>query len=308
MKDLVDLGKYLRSRRERLKPADVGLPGHASRRRVPGLRREELAQLAGVSSDYLTRLEQGRCRTASPAVLDALADALRLDDTERAHLFDLAARPASHAQRRAPRPEPQEIRPAVRRLLDVLDEAHCPAFVLGRRTDVLAGNRLAMALIVDFDALPGPERNQARFVFLDPYARDLYADWETVAADTTAMLRMDAGRHPDDPWLQGLVEELSAQSAPFRRHWVDQKVHERTDGTKGYHHPVVGDLTVTYQAMKLPAVEEQTLYIYTSEPGSASEAALRLLASWTTSRKKGEPAETVDADPSRSEGSGVPRI
>ncbi|GAA1879642.1 helix-turn-helix transcriptional regulator [Streptantibioticus ferralitis] len=274
------MGEFLRSRRARLTPAQAGMPD-TTRRRVPGLRREELAHLAGVSSDYYTRLEQGRARTASPPVLDALARALRLDDTERAHLFDLAT-PDPPPPRSHP-PRPQRVRRATYQLLDAVDRAFCPAFVLGRRTDVLAANRLAEALIADFDALPARERNLARFVFLDDHARDLYADWGTVASDTAAMLRMDAGRHPDDPLLNELVGELSVHSDCFRRHWAERNVYEHTDGAKSYHHPVVGKVTVSYQAMALPSEEDQILCIYTTEPGSASETALRLLASWTNS-------------------------
>ncbi|OXS34479.1 helix-turn-helix transcriptional regulator [Streptomyces sp. XY006] len=280
MDHLVTLGEFLRAARARLDPADVGFPATA-RRRVAGLRREELAQLAGVSVDYYTRLEQGRSRTASRAVLDSLASALHLDDAERVHLFDLTAQPERvHRPASAPR---QWVTPAVEQLLARLDTAYCPAFVLGRRTDVLAGNRLATALITDFAALPQHERNQARFVFLDPYARELYADWEGVAADTAAMLRMDAGRHGTDPELSELVGELSRQSPVFRRMWADQRVIERTEGTKGYHHPVVGDLTITYQAMSVAGEEDQTLFVYTAADGTADETALRLLATWASS-------------------------
>lgn len=251
------------------------------RRRVAGLRREELAQLAGMSVDYLNRLEQGRARTASHAVLDSLAAALRLDGAERAHLFDLAAdhRPPPGTGDRAL----QEVTATTRRLLDALDDAYSPAFVLGRYTDVLAGNRLASALIADFAALPPRDRNQARFVFLDPYARELYGEWESVAADTAAMLRMEAGRRPDDRVLSALVGELSASSPAFRSLWADQRVIERADGTKAYRHPVVGGLTVSYQALRVAGQEDQTLFVYTAPPSSRDGTALRLLASWETS-------------------------
>ncbi|HZX39654.1 MAG TPA: helix-turn-helix transcriptional regulator [Streptomyces sp.] len=279
MDHILELGEFLRTRRGRITPADAGMP-ETARRRVPGLRREELAQLAGVSVDYYARLEQGRSRSASPETLDALAVALRLDDTERAHLFDLARRRPS--QRRRVRPAPAgRVSQATRQLLDSLDRACCPAFVLGRRTDVVASNPLARALIADFEAMPARDRNQARFLFLDPAARRLYADWEAVAADTVAMLRMDAGRHPDDPRLGDLVGELALRSDHFRRHWADRRVHERTDGTKAYHHPAVGDLTVSYQALALPGRGEHTLFVYTTEPGSPAQTALRLLATWS---------------------------
>ncbi|HZE33063.1 MAG TPA: helix-turn-helix transcriptional regulator [Actinoallomurus sp.] len=281
----VELGEFLRACRSRLRPADVGLPPPTSRRRVTGLRREELAQLAGVSADYYTRLEQGRNRTASPAVLDALARALCLDDTGRAHLFDLAG--SSLAQPRRGLPRAQQVRPTTVRLLEVLDGTFCPAFVLGRRTDILLTSRLAAALMVDFDALPVQERNYARFMFLDPYSRKLYPDWEEVAANIAAMLRLDAGRHPGDPWLDELVEDLSAASEPFRRCWAEHQVHEHTDGPKRYRHPVVGDLTVTYQALMVMAADDQEPVVYTTEPGSASERAIRLLADWETSAARG---------------------
>ncbi|WP_328862883.1 helix-turn-helix domain-containing protein [Streptomyces sp. NBC_00306] len=279
MEQIVELGEFLRSCRGRLDPGEAGVP-RTARRRVPGLRREELALLAGVSVDYYTRLEQGRSRTASPEILDALATALHVDDTERAHMFDLAHRRPVQPQRARMSP-PERLSPAVHQLLATLNTAYCPAFVLGRRTDVVATNPLARALIADFDAMPAKERNQARFVFLDPEARELYTDWETVAADTAALLRMDAGRHPADAQLGELVGELAARSRSFREYWAERRVNERTEGAKGYHHPVVGDLAVTYQALMLPGNTDQTLFIYTTEPESPSETAMRLLATWS---------------------------
>ncbi|WP_351231635.1 helix-turn-helix transcriptional regulator [Streptomyces sp. NPDC002133] len=295
MNQIVELGEFLRSCRGRLTPADAGMP-RTARRRVPGLRREELAQLAGVSVDYYTRLEQGRSRTASPEILESLAAALRLDDTERVHLFDLAnRRPILDRRSRPSRAE--RVSPAVHQLLTTLDAAYCPAFVLGRRTDVVASNPLSRALIADFDAMPASERNQTRFLFLDPAARELYADWETVAADTAAMLRMDAGRHPDDPQLGELVGELALRSEHFRAYWAERRVHERTEGTKGYHHPVAGDLTVTYQALALPGDSNQTLFIYSTDPGSSSETALRFLATWSTEPLADQARTAVRSEP-----------
>ncbi|CAL9331550.1 helix-turn-helix transcriptional regulator [Streptomyces sp. enrichment culture] len=274
----VSMADFLRSARTRLTPREAGLDDSGpGRRRVVGLRREELAQLAGVSVDYYTRLEQGRSRSASAEVLDALATALRLDDAERSHLHTLARpRPA----RRRRRPRPQRVHPATWGLLDTLQQTGHPAFVLGRRLDVLAHNALAGRLITDFRALPAAERNQARFVFLDPHARELYRDWSRVAADTAAMLRLDAGRHPDDPDLGALVGELSIHSEDFRRLWSDHQVHRRTTGTKDYHHPLVGDLTISYQALTPGDDPDQILFIYRTEPGSPSETAMRLLARW----------------------------
>jgi hypothetical protein len=164
--------------------------------------------------------------------------------------------------------------------LALLDQVCSPAFVLGRRLDVLAHNRLAGALITEFRRLPAPQRNQARFVFFDPHARELYADWATVAADTVAMLRLDAGRYPDDTKLSALIGELSIHSEEFRTWWSDHDVQRRTTGTKGYHHPLVGDLTVRYQALNPSGDPDQILIIYTTEPGSASDTSLRLLANW----------------------------
>jgi transcriptional regulator with XRE-family HTH domain len=268
------LADFLRAARTRLTPERAGIVD-AGRRRVEGLRREELAMLAGVSVDYYTRLEQGRSRSASPEVLDAIADALQLDDAERTHLHTIA-RPVPARRRRAAKP--QRLHPATRELLRTFDVALKPAFVLGRRLDVLGHNRLAALLIADFDSMPAAERNQARFVFLEPHARELYAEWEQVAADTAAMLRMYAGQHPEDPLLRQLVGELSIRSAEFRRLWARNRVHRRSIGTKRYHHPLVGELTISYQALSLGDDPEQTLFVYDTAPGSTSAHALQLIA------------------------------
>jgi transcriptional regulator with XRE-family HTH domain len=271
-----ELRAFLRSRRARVAPADVGLDPGPGPRRVPGLRREELARLAGVSVDYYTRLEQGRDLNVSADVLGAVAAALGLREDERAHLFDLA-RPTG-ARRRAGVAPPQRVRPGVRTLLDTVPT---PAFVLGRRLDVLATNRMARALLCDFDALPRRERNHARWVFLDPVARERYLDWAAVARDNVATLRMHAGRYPDDPELAALVGELSVRSPEFAAWWADHDVLQRGHGTKRYHHPTVGELVVAYEALPIADAADQTLFVYTAEPGSASERALALLASWT---------------------------
>lgn len=265
-----------------------------ARRRVPGLRREELAQLAGVSVDYYTRLEQGRSRSASVEVLDALAAALQLDDAEREHLHQLG-RPRP-AQRRG-RPRPQRVRPETLELLTRLDRVFSPAFVLGRRLDVLAHNGLAGALIAEFRHMPAPQRNQARFVFLEPHARELYTDWRQVAIDTVGMLRHDAGRYPDDPKLSALIGELSIHSEEFRTWWSRHDVQRRTIGTKSYHHPVVGDLTVTYQALHPSGDDDQIVIVYTAEPDSSSDTALRLLANWHHSRSQDVTVEPFAEEP-----------
>lgn len=309
-----ELSEFLRSRRARLGPGDAGVHvSNDSPRRVPGLRREELAQLAGVSTDYYTRLEQGRHLNVSEAVLDAVARALQLNDTERAYLFELTRpRPRRTVRRRPPRA--QRVRPGVHALLRTLDGVS-PAFVLGRRGDVLASNRLARALIIDFEALPYHERNMARFMFLDEAARSLWPEWETVAAEMVASLRLEAGHHPEDPRLTELVGELTIKSPEFRTWWADHNVREKTHGVKLYHHPVVGDMTLAYENVIVPGDPDQALCIYTVEPGSPSEAALRLLASWTATpsadpyapRSEGAPSDgsRSDARPSRGPSSDV---
>ncbi|WP_406387307.1 helix-turn-helix domain-containing protein [Streptomyces sp. NBC_00887] len=267
-----DLREFLRSRRARITPERAGLPPQPGARRVPGLRREEVALLAGVSVDYYVRLERGRNVNVSQTVLDSVARALRLDETERGHLFDLA-RPA-RARRR---PEtPQRVRQGLHRLLDTL--ADSPALVIGHRMDVLAANRLARALYTDFDALPHRERNLVRYLFLDPAARELYLDWPSAARGTVAGLRLYAGRHPNDLRLEELVGELSLCDPDFRRWWADHDVLRRSHGTKRYHHPVVGDLTLDYEALTPTDDPDQLLGLYTAEPNSPSARALATLA------------------------------
>ena len=249
------------------------MPEGSDRRRVPGLRREELALLAGVSVDYYVRLEQGRGGVhPSESVLAALAEALRLDPAERAHLYRLARPPIAPARRRS---RPQRVRPQIQQLLDGF--VGIPAFVLGRRMDVLAWNELAARLHVDFAALPPRLRNMPRLVFLDDASRHLYPDWEQVARETAAFLRFEAGAEPDDPDLHALVGELSTRSEAFRRAWARHDVREKSHGTKRFRHPVVGDLELHYETFALPADQRQTLVTYSAEPGSPSETALRVL-------------------------------
>ncbi|MEV0296961.1 helix-turn-helix transcriptional regulator [Nocardia sp. NPDC050710] len=250
-------------------------------RAAPGLRSAESALLAGVSVDYYSRLEQGRNINVSDEVLDAVARALRLDEVERSYLFQIARANPRRARRRTPA-RVQRVRPGIRRILETLDDV-MPAFVFGRRMDILATNHLARALITDFEALPPRDRNMLRYTFLDESARELYLDWEEVARDNVAVLRLDAGRHPDDPLLAELVGELAVKSPQFRRWWADHNVRERSHGSKRYHHPLVGDLTIDYECVSL-GDPDQTLCIYTAEAGSASETALRLLAAWTGSQ------------------------
>ncbi|MDX3077545.1 helix-turn-helix transcriptional regulator [Streptomyces sp. NPDC088354] len=278
----VELSEFLRRSRARITPESAGLPERGAYRRVPGLRREEVALLAGVSTDYYTRLEQGRQISPSAGVLEAVAAALRLDAAERAHLFDLAGPKPGTARRKAP--AVQRVRPGVRRFLDSFtDQA---GFILGRRTDVLASNHLARALITDFDALPARERNLTRWILLDEAARSLYPDWEQVAEEMTAILRLDAGRHPEDTRTAELVGELAMKSRHFRCWWADHKVYDRTHGHKRHHHPVVGDLTVDYQAFTMPGETDQTVFLYLPAQDPVSQDAWKLLASWSA----GQPA------------------
>lgn len=271
-----ELADFLRTRRNRLTPDRAGLPDDGRPRRVPGLRRDEVARIAGVSTEYYTRLEQGRAGSPSAEVVAALGRALQLDASETEHLRDLLARPA--ATRRAPA-GPQRVRPGLYLMLETL--RHVPAFVMGRRTDVLASNRLARAVITDFDALPVASRNLARYYLLDPAARQTVGDWERIGAETVAMLRLEAGRRPDDRQLADLVGELTLRSPEFTDWWSDHRVLRRTHGAKLYHHPVVGDLHFAYESFQVPGEADQTLCVYNVEPGSPTEEALRLLASWT---------------------------
>ncbi|MGQ4357466.1 helix-turn-helix transcriptional regulator [Streptomyces drozdowiczii] len=276
-----ELGDFLRSRRARISPEDVGLNSYG-RRRVPGLRREEVAQLAGVSVDYYIRLEQGRGPSVSDAVLDAIARVLRLDETEHAHLRTVA-RPKA---RKMSTSSVRRVRPGLRLLLDLFDRA--PAFVLGRRMDVLAWNALGDAL-GGFSGLPAGERNMPRQAFLAPGARELYPDWPAVAAETVAYLRLDAGLHPDDKELAALVGELSLKSEDFRRLWADHQVKAKTYGVKRMVHPVVGALTLPYETLAVPGEPELSLVVYTPEPGSETAERIALLASWAAEGDTREP-------------------
>ncbi|GAA2068339.1 helix-turn-helix transcriptional regulator [Streptomyces albiaxialis] len=272
-----ELSEFLRTRRARLKPEDVGLASQGRHRRVPGLRREELAQLAGVSVAYYTRLEQGNGRNVSAEVLDAIAGALRLSDTEHAHLVHLA-RP-TRQRRRPPSPKRRErVRPALRHLLDAMEGV--PAYVVGARSDILAWNRMAAALFGDWGRLPVAERNWARLTFLEPDYRELFLDWESKAADMVSYLRLYAGRNPEDPELSALVGELSVKSREFRGLWATHDVKEKGHGVKRMRHPVVGELSLAYETLHLPDDDGQSVSVYHAEPGSSSAEALRLLASW----------------------------
>lgn len=271
-----DIAEFLTSRRARITPEQVGLVSYGSRR-VKGLRREEVASLAGVSVEYYKRLERGQASGVSDSVLEALARALRLDDAERSHLYDLAraASPIAPARRRAPQ---QRVRPVVQRMVDAMTT---PAIVRNSRVDYISANALGRALYAPvFESREQPA-NSARFTFLDPAAHDFYADWERTARDLVAHLRSEAGKNPFDKEFSNLVGELSTRSDEFRTWWAAHNVRYHQTGTKRLHHPVVGDLELSYEVLELSADTGLTIAVYAAEPASRSQQALDLLASWT---------------------------
>jgi transcriptional regulator with XRE-family HTH domain len=272
-----EIRQFLTSRRAKITPEQAGLPTYGSNRRVPGLRREEVALLAGVSVDYYTRLERGNLGGVSEVVLDALARALQLDEAERGHLLDLA-RAANTSARPRRRPAPQRVRPGVQRILDAMSDA--PADVRNGRGDILAANRLGYALYSELYIDPVRPANVARFLFLSPRAQEFFPDWESTANDLVASLHTVAGRNPHDRGLQDLVGELSTRSQEFRTRWAAHNVRLHQTGRKRLHHPVVGDLELTYEVLALPADPGLSLVVYGTEPGSASQDGLKLLASW----------------------------
>ena len=275
-----EIREFLTSRRASITPEQAGLRTFGGLRRVPGLRREEVALLAGVSVDYYTRLERGNLRGVSDNVLEALARALSLAEVERAHLFHLARAgqtdvPGRQRRRRA---QPQ-LRPSVHQILDAITAA--PAFVRNDRLDILTSNRLGRAFYSPHFESPHQPTNSARFAFLDPRAPSFYLDWESVARDMVAVLHEAVGRDPLDRDLSDLIGELSTRSDPFRTLWAAHNVRRHDTGVKGIRHPLVGEVTFTYNSMELLADPGMTMFIYTVEPGSKSEQALNLLASWT---------------------------
>lgn len=286
-----ELGDFLKAKRAAVTPEQVGLPPIGNPRRVKGLRREEVAQLAAVSVDHYTRLEQGRVTTASDNILTGIARALRLTEDEHAYLRALAQPRPGHRGSAAP----AMVAPPVQDLLDAL--AHTPAFVLGRRTDILAWNVAATALFLDFAALPREQRNLVRLVFLEPRVRALYVDWEQVAAEAVARLRMDAVHTPGDPRLAKLVGELSVQNDQFRRWWGGHGVRAAGGGRKSFHHPVVGLLELDWQALHLAAAPDQALVTYTAPVDSPSYDALRILTSWTS--KHAAPTRNTSPGPAK---------
>ncbi|MCF4122609.1 helix-turn-helix transcriptional regulator [Antribacter sp. KLBMP9083] len=280
--------EFLVSRRARITPDQAGLPAYGGNRRVPGLRREEVAMLAGVSVDYYTRLERGNLSGVSESVLESLAQALHLDEAERGHLFDLArvANASGAARSRVRRAPAPTVRPSVRRVLDAMEGA--PAFVRNGRLDVLAANSLGTALYSEMYVAQSHPVNTARFHFLDPRAARFWGDaWDRIAHDAVAILRAEAGRNPYDLGLTALVGELSTRSEDFRRLWAAHDVKYHRTGVKVFHHPVVGRLELTFEAFELPADAGLQMNVYTAAPGSPSEDALKVLASW---------AATTDAE------------
>jgi transcriptional regulator with XRE-family HTH domain len=286
-----EVREFLTSRRARIAPEQAGLRSYGSRR-VPGLRREEVAVLAGVSVPYYTRLERGDINGVSQNVLEALARALELDDAERAHLFDLARAAQPTGARPARRRVRQRVRPEVQWTLDAITGA--AAFVGNDRLDLLAANHLGRALFSELYAAPARPVNSARFVFLDPRAETFYDEWERVADWCVATLRWAAGRDPYDRGLVDLVGELATHSEAFRTRWAAHDVRFHNVGVKHFRHPVVGDLSLSLSRLDLPADHGLTVFTYAAEPGSRSEEALKLLGSWAATADPAESACATD--------------
>ena len=284
MDNRAQVREFLISRRERISPAQAGLPAYGgSNRRVKGLRREEVALLAGVSIDYYVRMERGNLTGASEAVLDGIASALQLDEAERAHLFDLAraAQPAPPRQRRR---KTSGVTDGIEQILDAITDA--PAWVRNAWHDMLAANLLARALYAPVLADPRRPANNARFVYLDPAAREFFADWERAADDIAAMLRSEAGSNPHDKQLVELIGELSTRSEEFRSRWAAHNVRFHRTGRKCIHHPVVGTLDLNFEAMEFPAHPGLTLLAYTAAAGTPTADSLKMLASWAATAEQ----------------------
>lgn len=274
-----EVREFLSSRRARITPQEAGLPAYGGNRRVAGLRREEVAMLTGVSVDYYICLERGNLAGASESVLDALARTLRLDAAERDYLFDLAR--AASPGIRVPAKPAETVRPAVRQVLDAMADA--PAWVRNGRHDILAANRLGRALYAPVFDSPRRPVNTTRFTYLDAAARTFWRDYDQIANDAAAMLRLEAGRTPHDTDLITLIGELSTQSELFRQRWASRDVKYHRSGRKRLHHPVVGDLDLDFESMELPSEPGLVMNVYTAPAGSPSADALTLLASWAAS-------------------------
>ena len=277
-----EVREFLSSRRARITPEQAGLPVYGGNRRVAGLRREEVAMLAGVSVDYYVRLERGNLAGASDSVLDAVATTLKLDEAEREYLFDLAR--AAGPGRARPARTTRSVRPAVRQVLDAITEA--PAWVRNGRHDILAANTLSRALYAPVFDDPARPVNSTRFTYLNPAARVFWRDYERVAHDAAASLRLEAGRFPHDADLIRLVGELCTQSELFRQWWASRDVKYHSSGMKRIHHPVVGDLDLNFESMQLPSEPGLVLNVYTAPAGSPTADALKLLASWAATQRE----------------------
>lgn len=285
-----EIREFLSSRRARITPQEAGLPIYGSNRRVKGLRREEAAMLAGVSVDYYVRMERGNLAGASESVLDALANALRLDDAERDHLFALARETNTSPTRRKRTPAPV-VRPAIQQTIDAITDA--PAWIRNGRHDIVAINSLGRALYAPVLADPRRPANTTRFIYLRPTeARQFFVDYDKVASDAAAMLRLEAGRSPHDKALIELVGELSTQSELFRQRWASQDVQYHRSGRKRLRHPVVGELDLDFLALELPSEPGLRLNIYTAAEATPTADALKMLASWAASQDK-VPVETT---------------
>ena len=287
-----EIREFLSTRRAKISPEQAGLPTYGGdRRRVSGLRREEVALLAGISSEYYTRLERGNATGVSESVIDGIAHALQLDEAERTHLLHLI-RTAGTTRTPRRRPARQRVRPTVQRVLDSMSGT--PAFVLNGRLDILAANALGFALYSPIYADPARPPNNARFIFLDPHATEFFRDWNKIANDTVALLRAEAGRDPYDRQLSDLIGELSTRSDEFRVRWAAHDVRIHTTGVKLLHHPVVGDLELPFESFPLAADPSQSLLTYTAEPGSPTQDALNLLASWAATTDGFEHTASTD--------------
>jgi transcriptional regulator with XRE-family HTH domain len=286
-----DVRDFLVTRRARITPQQAGLTFFGRNRRVPGLRREEVAMLAGVSADYYTRLEKGNLTGVSDSVLEAIATALQLDEAERLHLLDLARAANTSPARAARRPAPQQVRPGIKLVLDGMNDT--PAFVRNGRLDILAANTLGRALYSSAFTTPARPVNLARFRFLDPAASDFYPDFAESARTTVALLRTEAGRDPFNNSLTSLIGELSTRSEEFRSLWAVHDVRLHRSGRKQFHHAAVGLLDLLFEAMAIEADEGLTLTVYTAEPGTPSHDGLKLLASWAATSQLQDNADQI---------------
>src|SRR3989441_5859878 len=284
MDNRTEIREFLASRRARITPQQTGLPSYGGTRRVKGLRRGEVAELAAVSIEYYTRLERGNLEGVSEDVLEGLSRALQLDGAERAHLFDLARAAARRSRPRLHPAPKQRIRPGVQLALDAITGA--PALVGNRRLDVLAANPVGYALYSDMYVSPARPANHARFIFFDQRARSFYLNWDRAADETVAILHTGSGRDPSDRALMDLVGELSTRSDEFRTRWATHNVRQHFTGVKHFHHPIVGELHLLFEAMELSADIGLSLYVYSPEPGTPSVDAIRLLASWAAANKQ----------------------